>query len=363
MHKSAISMRAFTKGRAAFDSDEEYRLALRGELDVREDFGYEAGKDPDDGEYDADDAVKAELHRYEEALGAKFIEVMERFMRDASGKREPGYLPFPPVRGREILAVFNDGSESLRLRYGAYGLAADRLEGLEVVNTWKNLDGYILYEWDEMFAEDAVQAEDAAKADFFDDLPGILGDGRRGAEFLDFVAKGDDATIELSREKRLCLVRDRAESEFRLTRIGEARALAAWDEDEFLERLREVAWDDLACRDCILGGGDIEDAWEHLDDAWYDEDEDGLVADSIGGFLAGVEDAKKAPSVGYVTRDVEVCGEKAVVTGRLEMKMVWGRGCPDMAQLTFSYDDGEETTFDVPLAFMRWWRFCRNLGW
>lgn len=58
-HGNCESMRsrAFTKGRAAFDSDDEYRRALNGEFDgVREDFSYEANEDPDDGEEpDAED--------------------------------------------------------------------------------------------------------------------------------------------------------------------------------------------------------------------------------------------------------------------------------------------------------------------
>ena len=52
-HGNCESMRsrAFTKGRSAFDSDDEYRRALNGEFDeVREDFSYEANEDPDDGE-------------------------------------------------------------------------------------------------------------------------------------------------------------------------------------------------------------------------------------------------------------------------------------------------------------------------
>ena len=58
-HGNCESMRsrAFTKGRSAFDSDDEYRRALNGEFDeVREDFSYEANEDPDDGEEsDAED--------------------------------------------------------------------------------------------------------------------------------------------------------------------------------------------------------------------------------------------------------------------------------------------------------------------
>lgn len=390
-HGNCESMRsrAFTKGRAAFDSDDEYRRALRGELDgVHEDFGYEANEDPDDGEEsDAEDpweeggeeAVKAELEDLEKRIGGThFLEILEKFMKDCSGRDEPPYLPFPLIQDKEVLAVFRDGSGGLRLRYGAYGFEADRLERtmgaeawLEVVKTWKGLSAVeALNDWDDALLELAEGAElekedleDERKDKFFDDLPGILADRKRGAAFLDLVTKEDDAASELrfklSESERLWLVRDRAKHEFRLERPGEDGILAMWEEDEFLERLREVAWDDPDAGDFLLGGDDVKGAWEALDDAWYYEDEDGLVVDSVGKFLAEVEDAKKDPRVGVVQRDVAVCEEAD--TGRVEMRMTWSRTFPADALLTFSRDGREEETFSgVPLAFLRWWKMERD---
>ena len=393
-HGNCESMRsrAFTKGRSAFDSDDEYRRALNGEFDeVREDFSYEANEDPDDGEEsDAEDpreeggeesddedpweeggeeAVKAELEHFEDRVGrTHFLEVLEKFMQRCSGCGEPPYLPFKPVRDVEHIAVFDAGTEALRLRYGAYGLEADRLEGDEVVETWRGLDEIdVLAE----LAEEAEEAEleredleDRLKDKFFDDLPGVLADRKRGAEFLDFVTKegGTMSTLVLrlseSEPKQLWLVLDRTKSGFRLIRPGgDGGVLATWDREEFLEKLREVAWDDPDARDFLLGG-ELKEAWDALDDAWYDEDEDGLVADSVEKFLADVEDAKKDPCVGLVKRNVAVCEEADA--GRVEMKTVWGRTYPDAAELTFSRDGREETFGEVPLAFLRWWRFCRK---
>lgn len=381
-HGNCESMRsrAFTKGRAAFDSDDEYRRALNGEFDdVREDFGYEANEDPDDGEDDGvdagdledltdEEAVKAELEDLEDRIGGThFLEVLEKFMQKCSGRGEPPYLPFRPVHGVEHLALFCHGSEALRLRYGAYGLEADRMEGDEVVKTWKDIDEVeVLNDWDDALAELAEEAEETeedAKDKFFDDtLPDILADRKRGAAFLGFVINAvttfDDPVIKgwwLPLSERLWLGWDRAKSEFRLKRDGEI--LATWDEEEFLEKLRETAWDDPDCQDCILGGG-LKKAWNALDGAWYDEDEDDLVADSIGKFLAGVEDARKDPRVGVVQRTVAVCDEPD--TGRVEMRMAWSRTFPADALLKFSRDGWEETFSGVPLAFLRWWRFGRG---
>lgn len=387
-HGNCESMRsrAFTKGRSAFDSDDEYRRALNGEFDgVREDFGYESGspEDPDDGEGDGADAgdledltdeeaVKAELEDFEDRIGGThFLEVLEEFMQRCSGCGEPPYLPFKPVQGVEHLALFCDGSEALRLRYGAYGFEADRMEGDEVVKTWKGLDeANLLNDWDDALYELAEEAEiekedleDERKDKFFDDLPGVLADRQRGAEFLDFVTKEDGTPSTLifrlpeSESKQLWLVLDRAKSEFRLIRPGEnGGILATWDKEEFLEKLREVAWDDADARKLMLGGG-LEKAWDVLDDAWYDEDEDDLVVNSVGKFLAVVEGAKKDPWVGRVKKDVAVCDE--LDTGRVEMKMTWDKTCPDVAELTFTRNDKKETFSGIPLAFLRWWKFGR----
>lgn len=169
-------MRAFTKGRVAFDSDEEYRLALRGELDeeVREDFSYENGnpEDPDDGEDAGDledltdeEAVREELERFEKAIGkTHFLEILEKFMKACPGCEEerPPYLPFAKTEGVEHFAVFCSGSETLRLRYGEYGFEADRLEGDEVVQTWWGLSAAeVLNDWDDALYELAEEAEEA----------------------------------------------------------------------------------------------------------------------------------------------------------------------------------------------------------
>ena len=405
-HTSATSMRAFTKGRCAFDSDEEYQAALRGELDdlgVHEDFGYESGspEDPDDGEgpdtegpwegesSEGDDygssedltdeeAVKAELEDFEDRIGGThFLEVLEKFMQRCSGCGEPPYLPFRPVQGVEHLALFCHGSEALRLRYGAYGFEADRLEGDEVVKTWKGLDETdLLNDWDDALAELAEDAEiekedfeDGQKDEFFDALPGVLADRKRGAAFIDFVTsaspvfayeKDGAAPGEtcLPFSERFWLAWDGAECEFRLKgHPGEARVLATWDKEEFLEKLREVAWDDADARKLMLGGG-LEKAWGALDDAWYDEDEDDLVVNSVGKFLAVVEGAKKGPWVGRVKKDVAVCDE--LDTGRMEMKMTWDKTCPDVAELTFTRNGKKETFNGIPLTFLRWWAFGRG---
>lgn len=385
-HHSVESMRdrAFTKGRSAFDSDDEYRRALNGEFDdVREDFSYEANEDPDDGEDAGDledltdeEAVKAELEGLEDRIGGThFLEILEKFMKDCSGRDEPPYLPFPLIRDKEVLATFHSGSEALRLRYGAYGFAADRFEGDEVVKTWKGLSAVeALNDWDDALCELAEEAEvekedleDRLKDEFFDDLPGILADRKRGVAFLEFVA---DASPAFADEKdgtapdethfpfseRFWLAWDRAECEFRLKgHPGEPRILATWDKEEFLEKLREVAWDDHEAADFMLGGGDVADAWEALDNAWYDEDDNGSVAESVEKFLAIVKGAKGDPLVGSVKKDVAVCDG-------MKLKLVWRDLVPEMAQLTV-LDGGEEDTFDVPLAFLKWWAFGKDRGW
>lgn len=392
-HTSATSMRAFTKGRCAFDSDEEYRAALRGELDdlgVHEDFGYESGspEDPDDGEGDEKDAgdmedltdeeaVKAELKDLEDRIGGtKFLEILERFMKDCSGRNEPPYLPFPLVRDKEVTAVFRDGSGGLRLRYGAYGFEADRLERtvgaeawLEVVKTWKGLDAVeTLNDWDDALLELAeIEKEDLGderKDEFFDDLPGILADREHGAKFLGFVV--DAVEGRLDRRGPCGIPLDPAADggewfhwredgrEFVL-REGALRDVASWEEEEFLEKLRETAWDDTGARKSMLAGGDVEDAWDALDDAWYDEDDDGSVEEAVEKFLAIIKGAKEDPSVGYVKKDVAVCDG-------MKLKLVWRDLMPEMAQLTV-LDGGEEDTFDIPLAFLKWWAFGKGRSW
>ena len=386
MHSSAISMRAFTKGRAAFDSDEEYRAALRGELDglgVHEDFGYEPGspEDPDDGENLTDEeAVKAELEYFEECIGGThFLEVLERFMKACSGCEAPPSLPFGPVRGVEHLALFCHGSEALRLRYGAYGFEADRMDGDEVVQTWRGLGAdRVLDDWDDALTELAEEAElekesleDERKDKFFEDtLPGVLADRKRGAAFLDFVTKEDDAASELhfklseSESERLWLVRDRAKYEFRLERPGEDGILAMWEEDEFLERLREVAWDDPDAGDFLLGGGDVKGAWEALDDLWYDEEDDGLVVETVDGFLDNVRRSREQGSA-RARVDASVTGGTGYGdAGRVDMTLEWSVLVPDTARLTVSKwstaVDKDAGSFLVPLAFLRWWKMGRD---
>lgn len=383
-HGNCESMRsrAFTKGRSAFDSDDEYRRALNGEFDDEGPDTEGPWEDEDDNGDPADEeAVRAELEYFEEHVGeTHFLVVLERFMKDCSGREEPPYLPFPLVRDKEVLATFHSGSEALRLRYGAYGFAADRFEGDEVVKTWKGLSTVdALNDWDDALYELAEEAEiekedfeDRQKDEFFDDLPIVLADRKRGAAFLDFVTGASPAFADekdgtapdetcLPFSERFWLAWDRAECEFRLkSHPGEVRVLATWDKEEFLEKLREVAWDDSDCQDCILGGG-LEKAWDALDGAWYDEDEDNLVVNSVGEFLAGIENAEKDPRVGVVQKDVAVCEEAD--TGRVEMKMAWSRTFPADALLTFSRDGREETFSKVPLAFLRWWAFGKDRGW
>ena len=395
-HTSAVSMRAFTKGRAAFDSDEEYRLALRGELDeeVREDFSYENGnpEDPDDGE-DAgdlediapDEAVKAELERFEEAIGGThFLEVLEKFMKncsgDCSGCEEPPYLPFAKAEGVEHIALFCHGSEALRLRYGAYGFEADRLEGDKVVQTWKGLDDMdVLNDWDDALLELAEEAElkedveDVHKATFFDGLAEILGDRKRGSIFLRFVMNAVDATengkpapmpLDLPDGRMLEIWGSPAKA---LLRSPGNVVKASWEVREFLDTLREIAWSDPECLENILGGG-LREVWDALDDAWYDEDEDNLVSGAVEKFLEDVKAAEGDPTVGLATRDVAVCNEAG--TGRVKMQMDWWRTRPDVAELAFIHtdsvfnkEDDRKTFSEVPLAFLRWWAFGTARGW
>lgn len=387
--------RAFTKGRSAFDSDDEYRRALNGEFDgVRGDFPYEAGEDPGDGEdlEDPEDgeAVRAELRRFEESVGGThFLEVLEKFMKDCSGSGEPPYLPFRPVRNVEHIAVFDAGAEALRLRYGAYGFDVDRLEGDEVVQTWRGLGEVdVLDDWDDALCELAEEAEEAEleredledrlRDEFFDDtLPGVLADRRRGAEFLDFAM---DAVEDRLAEKptQAVMVRETPDGriwlgwngdrrEFFLRRADVEDRLATWEEEEFLEGLRKVAWDDPDAADFVLGGGSVKDAGEALDDLWYDEVDDGFVVETVDGFLDNVRSSREKGSARARTDAVVTGGTGYGDAGRVDMTLEWSSLVPDAAQLTVhkwsTAVDREEDLLLVPLAFLRWWRFCRERGW
>lgn len=228
--------------------------------------------------------------------------------------------------------------------------------------------------------------EDEQKDKFFDDvLPGILADRRHGAEFLDFIVGGSGAaepsllaplqkaaTEVLQVSEQLWLVHDR--SGFRLERLDKARQAqvpvqvpATWDEEEFLEKLREVAWDDPDAGDFLLGGGGVKGARKALDDLRFDEMDDGFVVETVDGFLDNVRSSREEGSARART-DADVTGGTGYGdAGRVDMTLEWSVLAPDAARLTVSEwstaVDREEDSFLVPLAFLRWWKFCRERGW